>query len=77
MDIETMPHTMYFTDDLDTVTKINHVPYKTIVYNDSGVFTAKLMDDTPIKIFINNGATPLYKLTINFQFYRCILKQEV
>ena len=58
MDIETMPHTMYFTGDLDTVTKINHVPYQTIVYNDNGMFTAKLMNDTPIEIFIDNGATP-------------------
>ena len=58
MDIEMMPHTMYFTDDPDTVTKINHVPYQTIVYNDNGMFTAKLMNDTPIKIFIDNGATP-------------------
>ena len=53
-----MPHTMYFTGDPDTVTKINHVLYQTIVYNDNGMFTAKLMNDTPIKIFINNGATP-------------------
>ena len=58
MDIETMPHAMYFTGDTDTVTKINHVPYQTIVYNDNGMFTAKLMNDTPIKIFIDNGATP-------------------
>ena len=58
MDIETMPHAMYFTGDLDTVTKINHVPYQTIVYNDNGMFTAKLMNNTPIKIFIDNGATP-------------------
>ena len=58
MDIETMPHAMYFTGDLDTVTKINHVPYQTIVYNDNSMFTAKLMNDTPIKIFIDNGATP-------------------
>ena len=58
MDIETMPHTIYFTGDLDTVTKINHVPYQTIVYNDNGMFTAKLMNDTPIEIFIDNGATP-------------------
>ena len=58
MDIETMPHTMYFTGNLDTVTKINHVPYQTIVYNDNGMFTAKLMNDTPIEIFIDNGATP-------------------
>ena len=58
MDIETMPHTMYFTDDLDTVTKINHILYQTIEYNDNGMFTAKLMNDTPIEIFIDNGATP-------------------
>ena len=58
MDIEMMPHTMYFTSNPDTVTKINHVPYQTIVYNDNGMFTAKLMNDTPIKIFIDNGATP-------------------
>ena len=58
MGIETMPHAMYFTGDPDTVTKINHVPYQTIVYNDNGMFTAKLMNDTPIEIFIDNGATP-------------------
>ena len=58
MDIETIPHARYFTGDLDTVTKINHVPYQTIEYNDNGMFTAKLMNDTPIEIFIDNGATP-------------------
>ena len=58
MDIETMPHAMFFTGDTDTVTKINHVPYQPIVYNDNGMFTAKLINDTPIKIFIDNGATP-------------------
>ena len=58
MDIETMPHAMYFTGDLDTITKINHVPYQTIEYNDSSMFTTKLMNDTPIEIFIDNGATP-------------------
>ena len=58
MDIETMPHAMYFTGDSDTVTKINHVSYQTIEYNDNGMFTAKLMNDTPIEIFIDNGATP-------------------
>ena len=58
MDIETMPHAMYFTGDLDTVTKINHVPYQTIVYNDNGMFTATLMNDTPTKIFIDYRATP-------------------
>ena len=58
MDIETMPHAMYFTGDLDTVTKINHVPYQTIEYNDNSMFTAKLLNNTPIKIFIDNGTTP-------------------
>ena len=58
MDIETMPHAMYFMGDPDTVTKNNHIPYQTIVYNNNGMFTAKLMNGTPIKIFIDNGATP-------------------
>ena len=58
MDIETMPHTMYFMGNLDSVTKINQVPYQTIVYNDNGMFTTKLMNGTPIKIFIDNEATP-------------------
>ena len=58
MDIETMPHTMYFTSNVDTVTKINHVPYQTIVYNENGMFTTKLMNDTPVEIFIDNGTTP-------------------
>ena len=57
MDIETMPHAKYFTGDADTVTKINQVPYQTIDYNDNGMFTTKLMNDTPIEIFIDNGAT--------------------
>ena len=58
MDIETMPHAMYFTGNTETVTKINHVLYQTIVCNNSGMFMAKLMNDTPIEIFIGNGATP-------------------
>ena len=58
MDIETMPQAMYFTGNASTVTKINHVPYQTIQYNDKGMFPAQLMDDTPIQVFIDNGATP-------------------
>ena len=58
MDIETMPHAMYFTGNTDTVTKIKHIPYQTIVYNENGMFTTKLMDSTPVEIFIDNGATP-------------------
>ena len=30
MDIETMPHAMYFTGNASTLTRINHVPYQTI-----------------------------------------------
>ena len=58
MGIETMPHAMYFTGDSNTVTKINQVPYQMMEYNDNGVFTVNLMNDTPIEIFIDNGATP-------------------
>ena len=58
MDIETMSHAMYFTGNPNTVIKINQVPYQTIEYNDNGMFTAKLMNDTPIEIFIDNGAAP-------------------
>ena len=58
MDIETMPHAMYFYDNTHTVTRINHVPYQTIQYDDKGMFPAQLMDNTPIQVFIDNGATP-------------------
>ena len=58
MDIEMMSHAMYFTGNLDTITKINHVPYQTIEYNDNSMLTAKLINDTPIEIFIDNRATP-------------------
>ena len=58
MDIETMPHAMYFSGNTHTVTKINHVPYQTIQYDDKGMFPAQLMDDTPIQVFIDGGATP-------------------
>ena len=73
MDIETMPHAMYFTGNTSTVTKINHVPYQTIQYNDKGMFPAQLMDDTPKQVFIDNGATPsiLHSvLTINILYSR-------
>ena len=56
MDIENMPHGMFFTSNTDTVTKINHIPYQTIAYNENGMFTAKLMNDTPVEIFIDNEA---------------------
>ena len=49
---------MYFSGNTHTVTKINHVPYQTIQYDDKGMFSVQLMDDTPIQVFIDNGATP-------------------
>ena len=58
MDIETMPHAMHFSGNMHIVTKINHVPYQTIQYDDKGMFPAQLMDNTPVQVFIDNGATP-------------------
>ena len=58
MDIETMPHAMYFSGNEETIAKINKVPYQVIEYDDKGMFQAKLMDNTLVEIFIDNGATP-------------------
>ena len=80
MDIETMPHTMYFTGDTDTVIKINHIPYQTIVYDDNGMFIAKLMNNTPLKYSLTiEQCLPSchYILIINFPFYICIPEQKV
>ena len=57
MNIETMPHAMYFTGNKETITKINQVPYQVLDYDDKGMFQAKLMDKTQVEIFIDNGAT--------------------
>ena len=58
MDIETMPLAMDFSGNTVTITKINHVPYQAVQYDDKGMFPAQLMDDTPIQVFIDNGPTP-------------------
>ena len=58
MDIETIPHAIYFTGNTSTITKIKHVPSQTIEYNDKGMFPAQLMDNTPIQVFIDNRTTP-------------------
>ena len=58
MDTESMPHAMYFSGNAKTVTKINHVPYQTVQYDEKGMFLAQLMYDSPIQVFIDNGATP-------------------
>ena len=52
-----MPHAMYFFGNKETITKINQVPYQVIDYHDKGMFQAKLMDNTQVEIFIDNGAT--------------------
>ena len=63
MDIKTMPHAMYFSGTIEAVTKINHVPYQMIEYDDKGMFQEKLMDDTQVQIFIDNQATPSIEYT--------------
>ena len=56
MDIETMPHAMYFSGNKETITKINQIPYQVNEYDDKGMFQAKLMDNIQVEIFIDNGA---------------------
>ena len=58
MDIETMPHAMYFSSNKETITKINQVPNQIIDYDDKGMFWTKLMDNTQVEIIIDKGATP-------------------
>ena len=58
MDIETMPNAMFFLGNAKTIIKINHAPYKTVQYDQKGMFPAQPMDDIPIQVFIDNGATP-------------------
>ena len=58
MDIETMTHAIYFSGNKETIPKIKQVPYQVIDYDYKGMFQAKLMDNTQIVIFIDNGATP-------------------
>ena len=53
-----MPHVMYFSGNIEAITKINHVPYQTIEYDDKGMFPVKSIDDTQVQIFIDSGATP-------------------
>ena len=48
MDVETMPHAMYFSGSNEAIAKINQVPYQTIEYDNKGMFQAKLMDNTQV-----------------------------
>ena len=64
-----MPHAMYFSGNKETITKINQVPYQAIDYDDKGMFQAKLMDNTQVEIFIDNGATPsILPLTVYHKY---------
>ena len=58
MVIETMPHAMYFSGNAKTVAKINLIPFVTVQYDEKGMFPTQLIDNTPIQVFIDNGATP-------------------
>ena len=49
---------MYFSGNKETIAKINQVPYQIIECDDKGMFQVKLMDNTQVRIFIDNGATP-------------------
>ena len=65
---------MYFSGNKETIAKINQVPYQVIEYDDKGMFQAKLMDNTQVEIFIDNGAMPsILPLSI---YNCCILIQE-
>ena len=57
MDVETMLHAMYFSGSKEIIAKINQVPYQIIEYDNKGMFQMKLMDNTQVQIFIDNGAT--------------------
>ena len=48
---------------------MDHVSYQTIVYDDRGMFQAKLMDETQVQIFIDNGATPSIFLLNTYNKY--------
>ena len=77
MDTETMPHAMYFTGNTDTVTKINHVLYQTIVYNDNGIFTTKLMDNKYSLTMELHLPFSYYIPIINSPFYIHTQRQKV
>ena len=55
-----MSHAMYFSGSIEAVTKINHVPYQTIEYDDKGMFQAKLMDEHGYKYLLTMVQHPLF-----------------
>ena len=78
MDVETMPHAMYFSGSKETIAKINQVPYQIIEYDSKGMFQMKLLDNTKVQIFHDNGATPsILPLSIYNKYPMNIQKQKV
>ena len=67
MDIETMPHAMYFT-------KINHAPYQIIVYNENSMFTLLLKYSLTMELHLPSSH---YILIINSPFYIHTQRQKV
>ena len=51
MDIDTMPHIMYFSGNAYVVTKIKDAPYQIIQYYNKCMLPAQLMDDIPIQFY--------------------------
>ena len=77
MDIETMPHTMYFSATKRLSPKINQVPYQVIDYDDKGMFQAKLMNNTQVEILLTMELHYLFShlmCTISIQYCRNIQK---
>ena len=48
---------MYFSGNKETIAKINQVPYQVKEYDDKSMLQAKLMDNTQVEIFTDNGTT--------------------
>ena len=74
MDIETMRHAMYFDGNASTVTKINHIPYQTIHYNDKGMFPAQLMDIRFLLIMEQHLPFSHSVFTRNILYYKNMLQ---
>ena len=73
IDIETMPHAMYFSGNKETTTKINQVPYQVIDYDDKGMFQAKLVDNTQVEYLLTMELHHLFShltCTISTQYCR-------
>ena len=66
MNIGAMLHAMYFSGNTETVTKINHVPYQTVQYDEKGMFPAQ-QQCLPVSHLV---------LITNTQYYKNIQRQK-